>query len=209
MLTEKQEQFCEYIALYGFRPNEAAQMAGYGCKYRSGFYNVASRLLNCDEVNERIDELQHEYFDVDAVRTSIIRYHQQALVFQPSEIVHAEEYTKVNGEPGIRIRVKPYSCWSEIAKRMFDHFDSRGIPVFRDKNDSVKELSRIFGLYRDNAVSQTEDTLSVLAGAGLLPTQRMIRETCAQGKADFDGAALDEAFEEEYNKEAEAKAEKA
>ncbi len=192
MLTDRQEKFCQLIALYGFTPSDAAKEAGYVGNGKSAYCSIGKRLIDNIHISSRIAEIRESCFDVDLVRKSIILGHMQSRSFKITDYVHHELTLNDNGNPFYRLVVKPYDEWDEIAKRMCVGFDKNNIPIFKSSQDATKELCKIFGIYKENSIAKEEDTSSVLAGAGLAPSYV---EPGSQNndyeEEEFDGNSLD------------------
>ena len=190
-LTDQQQEFCRLVAIYGVAPWQAAKEAGYQGKGREVFYRIGNRLMNNVHISARIAEIRDEYFDVEKVRRSIILEHQLTRMYDPTRVVHpVTEYNDL-GVPFERIKVKDFSEWTAEDRMMCVGFDKMNRPIFKSKENATKELSRIFGLYKDNAVRDEEDTAGALAGAGLTPSFG-VGSQAPDDEDDFDGAAFDE-----------------
>ena len=85
MLNDKQEKFCQAYVLHR-NATEAAKAAGYAA---ASAYNQGYRLLQSDEVSERIKELEQELeTNVDVIE----------------EIEKQYEYAKINGHTNSAIK---------------------------------------------------------------------------------------------------------
>lgn len=191
MLTDRQEKFCKLIALYGFSPADAAKEAGYQGNGKTAYCNIGRRLIDNPHISSKIAELRESYFDIDAVRRSIILRHMQTLNFKVTDYVHHLQDVNDNGNTFYRLIVKPYDEWDEVGKRMCIGFDKNNIPIFRSCQDATKELCKIFGVYKDNIVVKEEDTSSVLSSAGLTPSFQEAMNTFVEPVAEFDGSDFD------------------
>lgn len=191
MITEMQEKFCQYVGLYGFSPADAAKEAGYAGVDRTAFANIGRRLISNIHLSTRIAEIRENSFDVDKVRKSIILEHQATRFFRITDVMYPVTEKDDNGNEFTRIKVKPIEEWTEIARRMCVGFDKYNRPIFKSEEDAVKELTRIFGLYKDNQIKVEEDTSSVLSSAGLTPSFVEDNGISRSVSDDFDGAELD------------------
>lgn len=196
-LTDRQEKFAENIALYGMSLAEAAANAGY---YNSGAGTtkanltfIGKTLIDNDLVSARIAEIRESMYDIDQVKRTVLSLHWRTVNFRPSDYVHEVEDINAKGQRYHRLIVKPYEEWDEFAKQMCIGFDQRGVPIFKDPEQALKEISRVFGLYKDNAMTKEEDTDMVLRTAGLIPQFQETDEPRRPfRKKVLNGQALDE-----------------
>lgn len=193
--TDKQEKFCELVAMYGFRPSDAVVEAGYSCYNNAKKHDIAYRLMNDVHISSHIAEIREKVFDPDAIRRSVILEHLLTRSFDLSRVI--ENRTEVN-DAGIeftRVIVKPTSEWPWEARQLFTgHYDKFNRPIFKGKTEATKELSRIFGLYKDNVMREEEDTAGVLSSAGLTPSVGIEYAVDKEPDDGFDGSALDAEF---------------
>lgn len=161
MLTEQQLKFCKYISLYEYTPQQAFFAAGYTVDKKRYLTDRIVTLLQNPQISAKIDELRSKYLDVDKVRTDIILEHQKTRDFDLSEIIQPVGYLDGEGVQRYRLEVKPIADWSPIARQNLIGFDKNNIPIFRNKEAATKELSRIFGLYKDNMVTDVQDLSSI------------------------------------------------
>lgn len=189
-LTEMQEKFCENVAKYGYYPVDAARKAGYSGSCRAIYHNIANRLLSNVHIRTRIAEIRDEYFDIEKVRASIIREHQLTRVFDRTLVEDIVEEFDDYGRSFTRIKVKPLEEWPQFARTLLIGWDRYNRPIFKNPENATKELTRIFGLYKDNAVREEEDTSSVLESAGL-PADSGVDDAIDEAFEEFDAEELD------------------
>lgn len=193
-LSERQEEFCKLVAIYGVEPWQAAKEVGYKGHCRAVYMNVANRLLKDVHISNRIDELRDELFDLERVRRSIILEHQLTRMFNITEVMYPVVSYDESGEEYTRIVVRPMEDWPRDARRLCVGFDKFNRPIFKSKENATKELTRIFGLYKDNAVKDEEDTDNVLASSGLTPSGEPAGagvDTTGSDEDEFDPDAFD------------------
>ena len=164
ILTDKQEKFCKGIVLFQMHPYEALKYAGYDYNSNSRGAKVTA-LLGNKAISDRIDELNKRYTDLDSVRKDIILEHQRTREFDILDVCYPVPYTDKDGIRKFRIEVKPVDQWSREARLNCTGFDRNGIPTFRDREVSTRELSRLFGLYKDNTVVVEQDLEAVYRDA--------------------------------------------
>lgn len=191
-LSERQEEFCRLIAIYGVEPWQAAKECGYAGHCRAAYMKIANRLLLDLHISNRIDEIRDEFFDLEKVRRSIILEHQLTRMFDITKVMYPTVAYDENGDEYTRVVVRPMEDWPRDARRLCVGFDKFNRPIFKSKENATKELTRIFGLYKDNAVKDEEDTDSVLSSSGLVPS----------GTPACVGVDTSEPEEEEFDPEA-------
>lgn len=173
VLSKKQQLFCKYIVVYGLSPCEAVTAAGYTSSSHAEYsykWRIAKRLLKSEYIQAEIDRLSTEMRTPDAMKRRIIQYHYQALDFSPTDVIKPVRYNGTDGVERTRLDVLPLSEWSHAARVLCTGFDKNGYPVFRNTETSVKELSRIYGLYKDNGVKEQENLSELLKNSGLIPS---------------------------------------
>ena len=192
MLTDLQSKFCLMVALYGLDLADAAREAGYVGKSRAEFYAIGKRLADKLPIAQRIIELKETCFNPEDVRRSIILELMQTRQFCVTDILQPYSTVDENGNPFIYVKMKPFEQWSLAAKKMCIGFDKKtNLPLFRNGADATKELCRIFGFYKDNMETREEDTASVLAAAGLVPSYQEPQTQQMGIQDDFDGSKFD------------------
>ena len=207
-ITEKQKKFVKAIALYDMQPAEAYTYAGYVMpKDRLALWKNISELLGNKQINDAIDKLRRECFDVEEVRKKIILEHNTTRDLDITSIMEPCEYYDDQGNLQTRLSIKPIREWSPELRKACTGFDRFGIPKFRDKDSATKELSRIFGLYKDNQIIVQQDTDSVINDALGIPNDtntdpdvEAILSPDAETKADSLLDALDASINERTEK---------
>lgn len=166
MLTQQQIKFCKYIALYEMQPYDAFVNAGYEVKQKRYIHERVVTLLNNKQISDYIDMLRRKYLDLEYVRKDIILNHQKAIDFDLTTVFSVVPYNDENGVKRFRLDVKPVAEWSLEARQNLVGFDNKtGMPIFKDKEAAAKEISRIFGLYKDNTVVVEENFDDLYADA--------------------------------------------
>lgn len=200
MLTERQELFAKYIAIYNYSVIDATREAGYANKGNAYLSTTGMRLLRTDEVSARIDELREGCFDPETVRKAMILELWKAMDNDITDVVFPVEYIDDLGVVKTRLKVRPISEWSRLARSLCTGYDRNGIPTFLNKLDAMKETCRIFGLYKDNQVKVEQDTSGILESAGLTPTYKESSKTSSLSETSedlFNGYDLDKLLDEE------------
>lgn len=187
MLTEQQKRFCKRIALYEDTPIEAFKNAGYEVKQQRYIKDRVLTLLGNKNISDEIDRLRKKYTSIEDVRKDIILEHQQTRDIDITEILSPVPYTDQNGIKQYRVEIKPVSEWSYELRKACTGFDKNGVPVFRNKEAATKELSRIFGLYKDNTVVVEQDLDSIFKDAMGEPTEEITSDDI-----DIEGLLNDE-----------------
>ena len=75
--------------------------------------------------------------------------------------MYSVAYTDENGIRRFRVEVKPVSEWTAEQRKAVVGFDKNGLPIFKNKEKATQELSRLFGLYKDNTVVIEQDLDSI------------------------------------------------
>lgn len=163
MLTEQQEQFCKNIALFEMQPYEAYLSAGYpkAKDINHHKYDGVTRLLNNKAICDEIDRLRNKYLDIESLKRDIILEHQKTRDLDITSVMHSVAYTDENGIRRFRVEVKPVSEWTVEQRKAVVGFDKNGLPIFKNKEKATQELSRLFGLYKDNTVVVEQDLDSI------------------------------------------------
>ena len=165
-LTDKQKKFVKAIAMFEMEPVEAYVFAGYSAPTdKTQLWSNISLLLSNKTINDAIDRLRKKFFDMDEVRRDIILEHNITRDLDITTIMQPVSYMDDNGYMQTRLDIKPVSEWSPELRRACVGFDRYGIPKFRDKDSATKELSRMFGLYKDNQIVVQQDTDGIIADA--------------------------------------------
>lgn len=164
MLTPQQQTFCKNIALYEMTPYEAFKNAGYAGEPSKVKGKI--RMLMCNPIiSGEIDRLRKKYLDIDEVRRDIILEHNKTRELDITSVCYPVQYYDDFGNIQTRLEVKPIADWSPELRRACTGFDKNGVPQFRSKDGATKELSRIFGLYKDNQIIVTQDLDGIYADA--------------------------------------------
>lgn len=183
----------------GYTKANAAKYAGYSGANSSIFSAIAKRLLSCETIRERIMEIQTTMYDVDTVRKDIIGWYRSYDLFEFGSVVTPNPIIDTNGNPKVNYIVKKYENWTPLEKAMFKGVGKSGLPEFYDKVDGKKELCKIFGLYKENAISEEEDIDSVFAGAGVSPSIKSKVSATRNLDGSFDEDEENEALEKQLN----------
>lgn len=151
---EKRELFCIYYAFMNKYWTNATvcKKAGYGNETSSINYlsAQASRLLNEEEVRNRISELQIKYNIAqgdDLVRETII---SKLLSILNLDITKYHKSRKVKLKSGrvvqdIFLANSDFSTWDESDRLLVKGFNSKtGLPEFMDKDKALHSLINIF-----------------------------------------------------------------
>lgn len=165
MLTEQQQKFCKRIALYEDTPIQAFINAGYEVKQYRYIKDRVLTLLGNKNISDEIDRLRKKYLSLEDVRKDIILEHQQTRDLDITEILSPVPYTDQDGIKRYRVEIKPIAEWSYELRKACTGFDKNGVPIFRNKETATKELSRLFGLYKDNTVVVEQDLDGILKDA--------------------------------------------
>lgn len=165
MLTEQQQKFCKRIALYEDTPIQAFINAGYEVKQYRYIKDRVMTLLGNKAISDEIDRLRNKYLGLEEVRKDIILEHQQTRDLDITEILSPVPYTDADGIKRYRVEIKPIAEWSYDLRKACTGFDKNGVPIFRNKEAATKELSRLFGLYKDNTVVVEQDLDGILKDA--------------------------------------------
>lgn len=196
MLTEKQERFARYVAVYGYSITDAAKAAGYSAAGKNSYSHIAYRLANDDVIATRIGQLRDELFDRDSIFKDVVRTDRIALSFNVTDYIEVVEDFKETGEPFLRRRLKKkMSEWDSFALSNVVGYDKFGFPIFRSKEDASKELKRVFGFYKDNTEVVEQDTVGVLESAGLSPSTKPVVKVDDFFNDSFDGDKFDDRLE--------------
>lgn len=152
-LNDRQKHFCKCIALYEMTPFEAYIAAGYTVSKRKiDTQSHVFQLLSSKIISDEIDRLRNHYLDLDSVRRDIILEHQRTREMDICDVCKPVSYIDDFGNTQTRLEVLPVSEWSPELRKACTGFDKYGVPQFKQKESATKELSRMFGLYKDNAV---------------------------------------------------------
>lgn len=165
-ITKMQEDFCKYLAVYDMKPAEAYYAAGYPhVNTNAELFSNIHRLLSNKSINDEVERLREKCFDIDKVRRDLILEHEQTRDMDLTSVMEPVEYVDDNGNYQTRLAVKPISEWSPALRKACIGFDRYGVPKFRDKGDAAKELSRLYGLYKDNTVVVQQDLEGIINDA--------------------------------------------
>lgn len=172
LLKTQEEAFCKIMAFEDVSKAEACRRAGYGKgnSHQSYYTTQANRMLSKPEIVFRIQELRNEEAkkDLDLGKTTL-EFIKQAAFYDPTKYMKVYQTQLENGRVAqdVILNERDFTKWSEIDRKMIDHFDSKtGNPVFVDKRWAIEKLMKLLGLGVETGIT-IEDIQSLFSNAGL------------------------------------------